>query len=351
MSCFYPLKRFIFGVNASGKTDGIVVPYETHHVEVWSDGHVVPSLSPDRGQNCYKYVTKYDVIPCGQCLGCRYDRAKEWADRLMMELSYHDSAYFATLTYDDNHVPTSYYGDASTGEAKMALSLRKRDLQLFFKRLRKKYGDGIRYYAVGEYGSTTYRPHYHAIIFGLKLDDLEPFGRNELGQDYFVSKSFARCWYAADRYGVKSQIGHICVAPVTWETCAYTARYCTKKLTGDAGKLYNMLNIEPPFSVMSNRPGIARKYYDEHPDMYYYKYINLMTPQGGRKVRPPHYFDKLYDIDNPEHMAQIRAARKEMAETAVRLKLDKTDMSYLDYLDIAQNNFKDNVVNKLGRRL
>lgn len=48
-------------------------------------------------------------LPCGKCIGCRLDYSRQWADRLMLELQYHDSAYFITLTYNDDHVPKAYY--------------------------------------------------------------------------------------------------------------------------------------------------------------------------------------------------------------------------------------------------
>lgn len=81
-------------------------------------------------------------------------KRKSWIVRLSYELKDHLFASFVTLTYDDSHVP-------------MDNSVSKRDLQLFFKRLRKNSELQFRYYAVGEYGSNTNRPHYHAIIFGL----------------------------------------------------------------------------------------------------------------------------------------------------------------------------------------
>ena len=112
-------------------------------------------------------------LPCGQCIGCRIDYSRQWANRCLLELKYHDSAWFCTFTYDDDHVPRTYYPDPETGEAIPALTLQKRDFQLLMKRIRKKFeNDKIRFFMSGEYGSQTFRPHYHAILFGLHLDDL-----------------------------------------------------------------------------------------------------------------------------------------------------------------------------------
>lgn len=65
---------------------------------------------------------------------------------------------------------------------------------------------------------------------------------------------------------------------------------------------------------MSRKPGIARQWYDDHPDCYDYEYINISTDKGGKKFRPPKYFDKLYDVDEPEKSAELKAIRKKMAE-------------------------------------
>ena len=171
-------------------------------------------------------------VPCGQCIGCRIDRSRQWANRCMLELQYHDSAYFATLTYDDFHVPKAYYADPATGEAHQSLTLCKRDFQLWMKRLRKKFGDDkIRFFACGEYGGSTRRPHYHAILFGLHLDDLVKYKTVKEGDGYYTyynSESFQSPW----------PYGFAVIGQVTWESCAYVARYVTKKLTGEQADFY-----------------------------------------------------------------------------------------------------------------
>ena len=107
------------------------------------------------------------VVPCGKCFACRIKKRREWSLRLYHELEMWNDAQFTTLTYADDSIPS--------GEG--LPSLRKRDLQLFFKRLRRHLPEerSIRYFACCEYGDTTGRPHYHAIIYGLGLlpDDRE----------------------------------------------------------------------------------------------------------------------------------------------------------------------------------
>ena len=74
-------------------------------------------------------------------------------------------------------------------------TLRKRDYQLFMKRLRKAFpNDKIRFYAAGEYGPKTLRPHYHAILFGLHLDDLGFYENSDQNFPYYWSKSLQKVW-------------------------------------------------------------------------------------------------------------------------------------------------------------
>lgn len=281
-------------------------------------------------------------LPCGKCIGCRLDYSRQWADRLMLELQYHDSAYFITLTYNDDHVPKAYYPDPETGEALDSMTLSKRDVQLFFKRLRKAFPDDkIRYFLSGEYGPTTFRPHYHAIVFGLHLDDLILQKTDPIhGYNYYRSPALERCWSVQDKGSIVSPyvpIGFVSVCNVTWETCAYTARYVTKKLTGEAAEFYSNFSLVPPFSLMSRKPGIARQYYEDHPEFTEYKYINISTEDGGRKITPPRYFEKLLAEDRPEMAAQRAEIRAQAAKITVAAKLQETSLSYGEMLAAAED--------------
>ena len=245
-----------------------------------------------------EYIKRKEVmlIPCGQCAECRAQYARNWANRLLLELQYHDSAYFVTLTYDDANVPRS-----TSKVGVPHLTLDKRDCQLFFKRLRKAFPDDhIRYFLAGEYGDQTHRPHYHAIVFGLHLDDLVLVGRNEFNQPYFDSASLTNVW----------QKGYITVATVSWESCCYVARYCMKKLKGDMRFFYEDVNIVPPFVLMSRKPGLGYQWFLDHPDFTDHSKINVATPNGRRTFRPPRYFEKKLEEIDPD-LAQQRASERE----------------------------------------
>lgn len=321
--CKHPLKGFPIGKTAAGKIDYKVTSYSADHIEKYIDGKFYVANSEERSPYATKVISEFIQIPCGQCIECRMQYSREWANRCMLELQYHDSAYFVTLTYNDENVPKRDYIDTGTGEKLKSLSLYKRDLQLFFKRLRKRYpNDKIRYFCAGEYGSETFRPHYHCIIYGLHLDDLVFYKNNFQGDSYFISSRLTDVWGN----------GHVVVSNVTWETAAYTARYIMKKHKGSEAIFYDMHNIEPEFTVMSTKPGIARQYYDEHPDLYKYDFIHLPNGERPLKFKPPRYYDKLYDVEHHEEMQEIKQIRLEMAEHAAQIKLSKTSKSYLEML-------------------
>lgn len=220
------------------------------------------------------------TIPCGQCIECRKQKAREWANRILMESKYHDSNYFLTLTYDEQHVPRS----VSPASGQTVLTLCPEHLTLFWKRLRKA-GFSFRYFAAGEYGDVTFRPHYHAILFGLDLTDLKEVGASPTGDKYYQSETINKIW----------SHGHVTIGAMTWESACYVAQYCLKKQTGVCSDFYVNNGIVPEFVRMSRRPGIGYWYFEEHPDCMDYTRINVGSPTGARSFAPPRYFEKMLE--------------------------------------------------------
>lgn len=339
MACFHPLKRFVIGVDDEGKDVAKIVSASVDHIEI-SSSSIICSPYHERGLYAERVIRDFQFINCGQCIGCRLDYSREWANRCMLELHDHESAHFITLTYNDKHLPRSSYVDPDTGELFTSYTLRKRDAQLFMKRLRKKFGAGVRFFLCGEYGEKSYRPHYHLIAFGLKLTDLQVYKRSPLGYTYYTSEALSRVWSIRGKRGVYDPIGYAVVGDVTWEACAYTARYIMKKMKGAAAEFYPLHGLEPEFTLMSRKPGIGRLYYDTHPDIYKYDYITLATEKKGLKFKPPKYYDRLFDLDHPDEMEEIKANRRRIAEDASKIKMEKCSLSYLDMLAVEENNLK-----------
>lgn len=263
-------------------------------------------------------------LPCRHCVGCRLAKSREWANRVVMEQLYYEESWFLTLTYDDEHLPSAFPVDSATGEIlSVHATLVKSDLQKFLKRLRFNSGQSIRYFASGEYGTQTYRPHYHLLIFGLHLDDLQVIKHNFDNQPYYTSDFIAKCW----PFGI-----HI-LGQVTWQSAAYVARYTMKKATyGIDSSFYRKAGIEPEFQVMSLKPAIGRRYFDDHPEIFDFDYFNVSTPQGGRKIYPPEYFRKLYKQSHPVEAFNRSRNLRARLDVEEHLKLLLTDKDFYDIL-------------------
>lgn len=330
MSCYHPLAAYPVGSSE-----------KEAHQKIGRDF----VRNPDGSKKVFSYTSRdyqiggnYDdmskwihpgaiPVPCGHCLGCRLDYCRQWADRMMLELDHSKTAIFATCTYDNDHV--SYRFDDETGEL-LGLSLDKRSHQLFMKRLRKAFpGREIRFYGAGEYGSNTHRPHMHYILFGLSLsdfDDLRLRGLNELKQPYYISDHFAHdIW----------QNGLCVLTDVSWNTCAYVARYVQKKINHDYGYIEEQIGAEPEFSVMSRNPGLGRFYMDDHPDVFEYDQIHLFGVDRGIRV-PRYLFDKLKETDLDLYL-KMKEERQLNASDAMLLKLSKTELGFVDLLEVEEN--------------
>lgn len=256
---------------------------------------------------------KLITINCGQCADCKLQKSREWATRCMLETREHKDNYFLTLTYDNEHLPLVQKADLETGELlnEWNPTLYPPDLQKFWKRLRdhwkRKHGVniGIRYYACGEYGEKKDRPHYHAIVFGLPINDLKPDHKSKRGNMNFISEEIQKIWGN----------GIVAVGDVTWESCAYTARYIMKKQTGKGAITYYLEQRAPEFCTMSRRPAIGKAYFDKNwRQIYANDGVLIKTKRGVESVKPARYFDKLFDIDNHEEMQAIKRRRIDLAE-------------------------------------
>lgn len=267
-------------------------------------------------------------VPCGQCIGCRLEKSRQWALRCKHEASLYSDNCFLTLTYSDENLPENS-------------SLCLRDFQLFIKRLRKKYGKNIKYYHCGEYGEKTNRPHYHALIFNFDFKDKTIYKiKNE--QKYYISASLSKLWINPK---TKKTLGHCVIGDLTFESAAYVARYCLKKITGkDSDKYYERFNSETgeivkiakEYATMSRRPGIGRDWYKKYQtDVYPRDYV----VKDGVKMRPPKYYDRQLEITDPKEIRRIKALRKQSAakhavdntpaRLAVREKVQKAQAKLL----------------------
>lgn len=257
-----------------------------------ADGSISLAADDRRGD-----VASFE-LPCGKCVGCRLARAQAWAVRCRHESMLYDRNCFVTLTYDDSNIPA--HG-----------SLRYADVQRFFKRLRKRAvgcqvaPNGrrpIRFLCAGEYGTTTLRPHYHALIFNYDFrDDARDWGTNT-----YRSSSLEDLW----------PYGSSLVGPLTPASAAYTARYCLKKVYSsqdpdaydstvdlDSGEVHSRV---PEFLQASRRPGIGAWFFEKFTSDFY---PHDAVIYDGRPVPIPRFYrDKLRGL-SPLLSEEVEFAR------------------------------------------
>lgn len=335
--CKHPLKAFKIGVNEeTGKDKLKICSYKTDHLEKIR-GFWQPCYEAFVSPFAEKVVRDWTEIPCGKCIDCRLQYSRQWADRCMYESYYYPETecYFVTLTYDEENI-VDVNSDLFPG------TLVKEHLQKFFKSLRrnleyenqkknnKKNGEyGIRYYACGEYGSRTFRPHYHICLYGIDLFGY-PF------EEWIPSKSGKRQWRSKYLENIWKR-GMVTFSRMNWDTAAYCARYTMKKVKGITPEYYSSANLLPEFVVMSRKPGIGRTFFEDHKEeIYEFDSIIQRSPDGGRKTKPPRYFDLCLEKVNPELYKRIKQNRKECAEYAKRIKLERTDLSYEELLEVEE---------------
>lgn len=237
-------------------------------------------------------------VPCGQCIGCRLERSRQWAMRCVHEASLYEDNCFVTLTYDNENLPYD-------------MSLNLRHFQLFMKRLRKAYtGRRIRFFHCGEYGDQNGRPHYHAILFNLDFWDKRLWKITKQGHPVFVSDQLSELW----------QQGFCLLGAVTFQSAAYVSRYIMKKVTGaSATENYQWIHPETgevlerkaEYATMSRRNGIGTEWYKRWTrDVY----PNDVVVMEGVRMRPPKAYDRLLASTDPLEMEEISYSREKRAE-------------------------------------
>jgi len=257
-------------------------------------------LNPTGGKPLFSsppHGAKRIDLPCGQCIGCRLERSRQWAVRIMHENKMHETSSFLTLTYNPENLPENG-------------TLVIEHFQLFLKRYRKKISPTkIRMFYCGEYGENTNRPHYHAIIFGHSFSDQKLHSTRD-GLKLYTSETLDKIW----------GLGNCTIGNVTFESAAYVARYCVKKVTGEQAKQHytrfnldtgEIFELKPEFAKMSLRPAIGKTFCDTYMREIY---RNDLSGHSGvvmraREMRPPRYYDQRFGSVAPEDLEHIKSTR------------------------------------------
>ena len=233
-------------------------------------------------------------VPCGKCHECLASRRQEWTIRIKEELKDHTDAQFITLTYSDENLV----------EGRFMATLVKKDLQNWFKRLRKHISPiKIRYYAVGEYGTKTLRPHYHVILFGMPYK-------------YITDGILEKTW----------KEGHVHVGEVSPSSIHYVTKY-------HVNKNIDVVGSEPSFALMSRKPAIGYSYIDRMRDRHEDLDRCYYQDKGFKRPLPRYYRDKLYSAESRENInIQLNKIRYDKEqEHEEEFKKNNPETNYYDY--------------------
>lgn len=274
-------------------------------------------------------------VPCGKCEFCLSRRASQWRFRLWQEQKVSDSAYFITLTYNDRMIPRSEEGIPQ---------LDKTDIQKFFKRVRKhqwyyirkitgmtngeirKKVKPIRYYACGEYGSKTMRPHYHFIVFNIIKEIVNKIPELWTTQDQWVDLS------TGEIIDQKLQMGHVHIGTCNAKTIAYTTKYMLKGSVAPNG-------CNPPFQIMSK--GLGKAYLTKDMIRYHLsnKSLTVRNANGSYQQMPRYYQDMIVDGKKYEGVKLFSDLFKKQNAKKITQEIDKLEQKQYDKETRLGNNY------------
>lgn len=282
MPCYFPLQA-TFSVRLDGKKD---IKFSSTNARLFSKG-----IKPFGDNNL--------SLPCGRCMGCRLEKSRQWAMRCVHEASLYEDNCFVTLTFASEHLPEDG-------------SLHKKFVQDFMKRLRRKFEDRkIRVFYCGEYGDKLGRPHFHLCLFNLDFADKVKWKKvNDFW--YYTSGVLSELW----------PLGHSTVCDFSFETAAYVARYCTKKVNGRQAEEHyrkcdpetgEVIQLTPEFAGMSLKPGIGKDWLDKFGKTDVFPYDEVIV--RGARCKPPRYYDILREREDPVGFAKAKETRQEIGES------------------------------------
>ena len=243
-------------------------------------------------------------LACRRCIGCRLDQSLEWAIRCVHEARSHEQSCFITLTYSDDHLPW----DGSLSQSHFTAFLKALRTEIKRKPI---YGSKtVKFFGCGEYGEHPQtgllnRPHYHLCLFGIDFPDKELYKEKE-GILTWTSPRLEEIWGK----------GFCTTGDMNFDTAAYTARYVTKKITGDKAYQHyqfehpitgQTIHLEPEFQRQSR--GLGRTHYENYTtDMYPSSFLI----HKNKRIKIPRYYDKRFELDEGD-IEQIKFQRRQAA--------------------------------------
>lgn len=243
------------------------------------------------------------TVRCGKCIGCRINRASEWAVRMTHESQMHPTNCTLTLTYAPEHLPENG-------------TLVPDHHARFIHELRRKTGRKVRYFHCGEYGEGNLRPHYHTVLFGYDPADKLHWSRSKSGYPLYRSDFLNELWGK----------GHVHVGSLSFNSARYVAKYAIKEINCNrdsdprTAKRYadrycrvdphtgEIVEVKPEYVTMSRRPGIGYTWFWKYKDDLYPKDFTVID---GKKLPVPRYYDRLLEEYFPQEYELVKKRRRE----------------------------------------
>lgn len=256
----------------------------------------------------------YTKVPCGKCMICKQNHSRQWIFRLKQELKISASAFFCTFTYMDDALMYSESGIPT---------LNKKDFQNFIKKLRKENPkEKIRYFACGEYGVKSKRPHYHAIIFNSYKEHIE------------------KTW----------NMGITHIGTVTDDSIAYNTKYIMKPNEEWQDQFKDDKSFQKEFVLMSK--GIGKNYLENKEIVRRHKSRlteNFVTDEKGFRYPIPRYYkDKIFNDDERRILEKHSKRFSDMASINRHEEIIREETEggrpYKDEVELKEN--QDHVFNQ-----
>lgn len=295
---------------------------------------VVYDVDQETGEVKQRKQISRQEVACGKCVECKRQVVNSWVFRLEQEARIADTAFFVTLTYNEDFVPRMPNGD---------LTLRYDDFKAFMKRLRKRHSkyysenQSPRFFCVGEYGTTTYRPHFHAIIFNATVEN--------------IVKSWSK-WFQDEE--ILRPLGFVHIGKFSMASARYTMNYLQKPM-------YEKIRIESGAEWKTNKwgqrklvggtwtgckemrkmsQGLGKAFLSDKQTVKYYSDVENQTVvlSNGQNIRIPRYYrDRLYDDEMKE-----QSRRKMFMDGQKRIKTEVEGFGTIKVADTLTKKRKGN---------
>lgn len=215
---------------------------------------------------CHKGIyikTQDQTVPCGQCMPCRINAGRIWSSRIIQEWVTHGYGYFFTFTYAPDQLPLVLDEDgAPLG------NLNKKPFLKWVNHTQEAIP--FRYYAIGEYGNDTHRPHYHMAIF-----PREPTLIGEIRNSW--------------------KLGFTSIYELNNQRARYLANYTAKKLTKPTD--YRLARSqEPEFRTSSRNPPLGAAFADAIVTRYQHPKMQKILAERGDIERTFRIENRLYPL-------------------------------------------------------